>query len=53
VGWLTVTLPFESLHEARERLLGFGGAVEVVEPVALRESVVDFGRQIVARYTPD
>jgi predicted DNA-binding transcriptional regulator YafY len=52
-GWIRVTLPFESLPEARERLLGFGGAVEILEPVALRESVVDFGRQIVSRYAPD
>jgi predicted DNA-binding transcriptional regulator YafY len=52
-GWLTVTLPFESLYEARERLLGFGGAVEVVAPVALRQSVADFARQIVSRYAPD
>jgi predicted DNA-binding transcriptional regulator YafY len=52
-GWLRVTLPFESLHEARERLLGFGGAVDIVAPVALRESVVDFARQVVARYELD
>jgi predicted DNA-binding transcriptional regulator YafY len=49
-GWLTVTLPFETLHEARERLLGFGGAVEVLAPVALRKSVLDFARQTIARY---
>jgi predicted DNA-binding transcriptional regulator YafY len=49
-GWIRVTLPFESLPEARERLLGFGGAMEIVAPVALRESVVDFARQVVARY---
>lgn len=52
-GWLTVTLLFESLHEARERLLGFGGAVEVVAPVALRLGVVDFARQIISRYPLD
>jgi predicted DNA-binding transcriptional regulator YafY len=48
-----VTLPFESLHEARERLLGFGGAVEVVAPQALRQGMVDFARQVVARYHLD
>ena len=52
-SWLTVTLPFESLYEARERLLGFGGAVEIVAPEALRKSVADFARQIVSVYVPD
>jgi predicted DNA-binding transcriptional regulator YafY len=49
-GWLTLTLPFESLDEARRRILGFGRAVEVLEPVALRNSVIDFARQIVELY---
>jgi predicted DNA-binding transcriptional regulator YafY len=52
-GWIRVTLPFESLHEARERLLGFGGAVEVLAPQALRQGMVDFARQVVARYHLD
>ncbi len=52
-GWLTVTLPFESLYEARERLLGFGGAMEIVAPEALRKSVIDFARQIVSVYASD
>jgi len=51
VGWLTLTLPFESLEAARARLLGWGGAVEVLAPEALRRSVADFAEQIVARYT--
>ena len=49
-GWLTLTLPFETLDEARWRILGFGRAVEVLEPVALRNTVVDFARQIVDLY---
>jgi predicted DNA-binding transcriptional regulator YafY len=49
-GWLTVTLQFERLETARARLLGFGRAVEVVEPEALRQSVVDFATQIVSFY---
>jgi len=49
-GWITLTLPFERLEAARERILGFGRAVEVLEPAALRQSVVDFARQIVAFY---
>jgi predicted DNA-binding transcriptional regulator YafY len=49
-GWLTLTLPFETLEAARERLLGFGRAVEVLEPLALRMSIIDFARQVVAFY---
>ncbi len=50
-GWITLTLPFETIWDARERILGFGGAVEVLEPEALRKSVIDFATQIVAFYT--
>ena len=50
-GWLMLTLPFESLEEARDRLLSFGGAVEVLAPRALRASVADYAAQIVARYS--
>jgi predicted DNA-binding transcriptional regulator YafY len=49
-GWITLELPFETLEDARERILGYGGAVEVLRPRALRLSVADFARQIVARY---
>jgi predicted DNA-binding transcriptional regulator YafY len=49
-GWVTMTLPFESLEDARSRILGFGGAIEVLEPQALLESVLDFAAQITARY---
>lgn len=49
-GWVTLTLPFESFAEARECILGMGRAVEVLSPVALRHSVLDFARQIVAFY---
>jgi predicted DNA-binding transcriptional regulator YafY len=49
-GWITLELPFESLGAARERILGLGRAVEVLEPQALRMSVVDFAVQIVALY---
>ena len=47
-GWITLTLPFERLETARERILGFGGAVQVLEPLALRRSILDFATQIVA-----
>jgi predicted DNA-binding transcriptional regulator YafY len=49
-GWVTLTLPFEYLEEARERILGFGGAMEVLEPYALRRSIMDFAEQIVNFY---
>ncbi len=50
-GWVQVTLPFERFEEARERLLGFGSAVEVLSPPALRLSVLDYARQIVRFYS--
>jgi hypothetical protein len=50
-GWLTVQLAFESLEAARARLLGFGGAVEALEPYALRRSILDYAEQIAALYS--
>lgn len=50
-GWITLELSFESLEAARDRILGFGRGVEVLEPQALRRSVLDFASQIVALYT--
>ena len=38
------------LEAARERILGFGRAVEVLEPQPLRKSIVDFATQIVTFY---
>jgi predicted DNA-binding transcriptional regulator YafY len=49
-GWIRMTLAFESLEATREKLLGLGRAIEVLEPVALRMSLVDFAKQIVAGY---
>ena len=49
-GWLRLTLPFESLEAARERILGWGRAVEVLSPLALRKSVIDVAEQIVDFY---
>jgi predicted DNA-binding transcriptional regulator YafY len=50
-GRLTLTLRFEGLEEARDRILGFGRAVEVLAPRALRASILDFATQIVDLYT--
>ncbi len=49
-GWYTLTLSFESLEAARERILSFGRAAEVLEPEALRRSVIDYAQQIVKYY---
>ncbi len=49
-GWITLDLPFESIYSARARLLAYGGAVEVLEPAALRSSLADFARQVLSRY---
>lgn len=49
-GRLTLELAFGSLEEARQRLLGFGRAVEVLHPPPLRRTVLDFARQTVKLY---
>jgi len=50
-GWILLTVSFESLEEARDRLLALGGAVEVLAPRALRATVADYAAQTVALYT--
>jgi len=52
-GWVTLTIEFGSLENARGRLLGLGRAVEVLDPLALRRSLIDYARQIVALYEGD
>lgn len=49
-GWITLTLPFDRIETARERILGFGRAIKVLEPEPLRLSVIDFAQQIVSFY---
>ncbi len=49
-GWMTLELTFETLEAARGRLLAFGGAIEVLEPEALRLSLVDFAHQVIEVY---
>jgi predicted DNA-binding transcriptional regulator YafY len=49
-GWINLELSFESLEAARDRLLAFGCAVEVITPLALRLSIQDYGEQIAALY---
>lgn len=49
-GWTHLELAFESLEAARDRILSFGRGVEVLEPWALRRSILDFAEQIVDLY---
>ena len=49
-GWQAMTLNFSSFENARMRLLGFGGAIEVLEPLALRISLADYAYQTLRRY---
>jgi predicted DNA-binding transcriptional regulator YafY len=49
-GWVRLELSFQSFEAARDRILSFGRAVEVLEPRALRRSVLDYAEQIVALY---
>jgi predicted DNA-binding transcriptional regulator YafY len=49
--WQSVTLYFDSLEEARTKLLGLGAGVEVMTPIALRRSLLDFAEQVVKRYS--
>ena len=48
--WQEMTLTFETFDSARTRILGFGGAAEVLAPGALRKSVQDFAGQIIKIY---
>ena len=49
--WITLTLPFETFFAARGRILGYGRAIEVLEPEALRLSIMDFASQITTLYS--
>jgi len=48
-----VEMAFDGFEHARAALLGYGGAVEVIEPDALRRSVADFAQRIVETYRPE
>jgi len=49
-GWSMWQLIFSSFDEARGRILALGRAVEIIEPLSLRLSVIDFAQQIVGLY---
>ena len=50
-NWITVELSFESFEAARGKILSCGCAIEVLEPQALRISVVDYAEQIISFYS--
>lgn len=49
-GWQVVHLPFDSLEQAHDKILGFGGAAEVLEPLRLARSLADYAEQIRSVY---
>lgn len=49
-GWITLSLLFEGLPQARSRLLGLGTMVEVLEPQELRDSLAEFAARIATFY---
>jgi predicted DNA-binding transcriptional regulator YafY len=49
-GRIGLGMAFPSVELARITLLGLGGAVEIVDPVALRAEVLDAARDLVAAY---
>ena len=50
-GNIIITLSFRSLNDARDKMLSFGSAVEVLEPLALRLSIADYATQIAGMYS--
>lgn len=49
-GWIRLSMLFEEEHSACEYVLGFGSQIEVVEPEALREKVIQAAESILALY---
>ena len=51
-GWLSVTIPIESVERAASDLIGLGADVEVVEPAELRERLAATVQALVRLYAP-
>jgi hypothetical protein len=49
-GFRNVTLTFEHEAAAVQRLAGFGGEVEVLAPVTVRDRLIATARQLLSRY---
>ncbi|RLD11290.1 MAG: transcriptional regulator [Chloroflexota bacterium] len=52
-GWTTLKIIFEYYEEAHRNLLRFGGAIEILEPIALRYSIKDYAEQILKVYVEE
>jgi predicted DNA-binding transcriptional regulator YafY len=52
-GWRRIEVTFESFEAAREKILGYGGGVRVLAPLALRLSVQDYAAQTLKLYQTD
>jgi predicted DNA-binding transcriptional regulator YafY len=51
MGRINIEIQFEYHEQARDRLLRLGGAIQVLEPIALRYSIKDYAEQILAVYS--
>ncbi len=51
-GWLSVTIPIESVERAASGLIALGADAEVVEPSELRERLVTTVQELVRLYAP-
>jgi predicted DNA-binding transcriptional regulator YafY len=49
-AWRQVRMAFDSLEQARGRIMSFGGGAEVIEPLPLRRSIEDYAQQILKVY---
>jgi predicted DNA-binding transcriptional regulator YafY len=49
-GWISVTIPIESIERAASALIGLGADVEVVEPPELRQRLVTTVQALVRLY---
>jgi predicted DNA-binding transcriptional regulator YafY len=49
-GWIRVALRFDVEEMAVEYALSFGSKLEVLEPEALREKVIDAAKSVIAFY---
>lgn len=50
-GWSTISIRFDVEEEACAYVLGFGAQIEVVEPVQLRDRVLQQAKQVIDFYT--
>lgn len=52
-GWVTLCVDFETEGEATKNVLSFGPQIEVVEPPALRQKILDLTQRVLALYKPE